>query len=198
MAVIDKLDPCPTHTGDSVDIFNTSKKYRIIYADPPWKFKAYSNKGKEKKSPECHYSTMKINDIHNLPIANISDKDCVLFMWVTFPLLQEGLETIKQWGFTYKTCAFNWVKRNKKSNSWFWGLGYWTRSNSEICLLATKGNPSRVSKSVHQVCNARIMAHSQKPNEIYGKIEALLGDLPRIELFARQRVDGWDCWGNEI
>jgi len=84
---------------------------------------------------------MTLDDIYNLPIADIAADDCVLFLWVTFPLLREGLEAIRRWGFEYKTCAFNWVKRNKKSDSWFWGLGYWTRSNSELCLLATKGSP---------------------------------------------------------
>lgn len=174
------------------------KKYNIIYADPPWTFKTYSQKGKEHKSAELHYQCMSIEDIYNLPIENIADKDCVLFLWVIFPLLKEGLETIERWGFTYKTCAFNWVKKNKISDSWFWGLGYWTRSNSEICLLATRGNPKRISKSVHQVSDARIREHSQKPDEIRNKIVDLCGDLPRIELFAREKVDGWDSWGNEI
>ena len=112
-------------------------------------------------------------------------------------MLKEGLETIKRWGFTYKTCGFNWIKKNKKSDSLFWGLGYWTRANSEICLLATKGNPKRVSKSVHQVCVSRIREHSRKPDEIRDKIVELCGEIPRIELFARQHAEGWDCWGNE-
>ena len=174
------------------------KKYNIIYADPPWTFKTYSVKGKEHKSAECHYPCMNINDIYNLPVQNLADNNCVLFLWVTFPLLQEGLETIKRWGFTYKTCAFNWIKRNKKTDSLFWGLGYWTRSNSEICLLATKGNPKRLSKSVHQVCEARIREHSRKPDEIRDKIVELCGDVSRIELFARQKTEGWDVWGNEV
>ena len=181
-----------------IDLFNTDKKYNVIYADPPWTFKTYSEKGKEKKSAENHYDCMKKEDIQQLPIQNLCENDCVLFLWVTFPCLEEGLELIKKWGFTYKTCAFNWVKTNKKSDSWFWGLGYWTRANSELCLLATKGNPKRVSKSVHQVCDARIQRHSQKPNEIIHRIVELIGDLPRIELFARQVVDGWDCWGNGV
>ena len=138
---------------------------------------------------------MNIDDIYKLPIEEITEKDCVLFMWVTFPLLQEGLETIKQWGFAYKTCGFNWVKKNKKADSWFWGLGYWTRANSELCLIATKGKPSRVSKSVHQIVDARIREHSRKPDGVRTRIVELCGDLPRIELFARQEVDGWDCWG---
>ena len=181
-----------------VDIYDTDKRYNIIYADPPWTFKTYSKKGKEKKSAECHYNCMNINDIYNLPIQDISTDDCILFLWVTFPLLQEGIETIKRWGFTYKTCAFNWVKKNKKSDSFFWGLGYWTRSNSEICLLATKGKPKRISKSVHQIINTAIEEHSRKPFIARDKIVELCGDLPRIELFARQTVENWDCWGNEV
>jgi N6-adenosine-specific RNA methylase IME4 len=181
-----------------VDIFNTDKKYNIIYADPPWTFKTYSDKGKEKKSAECHYPCMNINDIYDLPIQNLASDDCVLFLWVTFPLLQEGLETIKRWGFTYKTIGFNWIKRNKKSDSLFWGLGYWTRANSEICLIATKGKPKRISKSVHSVVFTPIERHSQKPNEVRERIIQLCGDIPRIELFARQSFDGWDCWGNEV
>lgn len=172
-------------------------KYNIIYADPPWTFKTYSNKGKG-RSPEQHYACMTIEDIKNLPIQNIADDDCILFIWVTFPLLKEGLEVIQSWGFTYKTCAFNWVKRNKKSPSWFWGMGYWTRSNSELCLLATKGKPKKVSSSVHQVVDTHIEKHSKKPNVVKDRIVQLVGDLPRVELFARQPTEGWHIWGNEV
>lgn len=175
-----------------------NKKYNIIYADPPWSFKTYSKKGKEKKSADNHYNCMSIQDIYNLPVGAIAAENCVLFLWVTMPMLQDGLETIKRWGFTYKTCAFNWVKKNKKSDSFFWGLGYWTRSNSEICLLATKGNPKRISKSVHQVCDARIMQHSKKPDEIRNRIVQLMGDIPRIELFAREKAEGWHVWGDDV
>lgn len=181
-----------------VDIFSTDKKYDIIYADPPWTFKTYSTKGKTQKSAENHYPCMDKESIQTLPIPRISADNSVLFLWVTFPCLEEGLELIKKWGFTYKTCAFTWVKRNKKSDSWFWGLGYWTRANAEICLLATKGSPKRISKSVHQVCDARIREHSRKPDEIRNRIVELCGDIPRIELFARKHTDGWDCWGNEV
>ncbi len=181
-----------------IDIFNTDRKYNIIYADPPWTYKTWSGKGKEKKSAENHYPCMKKEDIQNLPVSKIAADDCVLLLWVTFPCLEEGLELIPKWGFKYKTCGFTWVKRNKKSDSWFWGLGYWTRANTEICLLATKGKPQRASKSVHQVCDARIMEHSRKPDEIRDRIVDLCGDLPRIELFARRQAKGWDCWGNEV
>ena len=173
-------------------------RYNIIYADPPWTFKTYSNKGKE-KSPENHYKCMTIEDIYNLPINEIADKDCILFLWVTFPLLQEGLETIKKWGFKYKSLGFNWIKRNKKSTSTlFWGLGYWTRQNSEVCLIATKGKPKRVSKAVHSVVDAPIQEHSKKPSIVRDRIVQLCGDLPRIELFARETTEGWDCLGNAI
>lgn len=181
-----------------IDIFNTNKKYNIIYADPPWTFKTYSKKGKLKKSAENHYPCMNKKDIQELPIIELADKNCILFLWVTFPCLEEGLELIKKWGFEYKTCGFTWIKRNKKSDSWFWGLGYWTRANAEICLIATKGKPKRVSKRVHQICDARIEQHSKKPNEIRDRIVELCGNLPRIELFARQHAEGWDCWGNEV
>jgi N6-adenosine-specific RNA methylase IME4 len=173
-------------------------KYQIIYADPPWTFKTFSNKGKEKKSAENHYACMSKEDIQNLPVSSISDDNCVLFLWVTFPCLKEGLDLIEKWGFEYKTCAFNWVKKNKISDSWFWGLGYWTRSNSELCLLATKGNPKRINKGVHQILDDKIMQHSKKPESARTKIVELMGDLPRLEMFARSKTPGWDVFGNEV
>lgn len=173
------------------------KKYDIIYADPPWTFKTYSDKGKV-KAPDRHYDVMTKADIQNLDVQSISSDDCVLFLWVTFPCLKEGLELIEAWGFTYKTIAFNWVKRNKIVPSWFWGLGYWTRSNSEICLLATKGKPKRISKSVHQVIDTPIESHSKKPEIVKERIVQLIGNLPRIELFARQQTIGWDVFGNQV
>lgn len=172
-------------------------KYKIIYADPPWHYRTYSGKG-QKKSADSHYNTMDIKDIQSLPITDIAEKDCILFLWVTFPCLLEGLSVLKCWGFKYKTCGFVWVKRNKKADSFFTGLGFWTRSNAEVCLIATRGHPHRVSKSVKQICDARIMEHSHKPDEIRDRIVELCGDVSRIELFARQRVPGWDALGNEI
>lgn len=172
------------------------KKYNIIYADPPWQFQAYSVNG-EGKNAAKHYHTMHADDIRRLPVEKIAADDCVLFLWVTFPCLLEGISVMQSWGFTYKTCGFCWVKRNKRADSYFLGLGFWTRSNAEICILGTKGRPKRVSKSVPQVCNARIMEHSRKPDEIRDRIVELCGDVPRIELFARQRYEGWDCLGYE-
>ena len=152
----------------------------------------------------------KIKKIYNLPVQSISEKDSILFLWVTYPLLVEGIETLKQWGFTYKTCGFSWVKTNKTypinqisflpndSFNSFCGMGYWTRSNNEICLLATRGKPKRISNKVQQLVYEPIREHSRKPDCVRDRIVELCGDLPRIELFARQRHKGWDCWGNEI
>ncbi len=173
------------------------KKYKIIYADPPWQYRVYSQKG-QGRSAENHYHTMNIKDIMALPVDKIADKDCILFLWITFPCLKEGIEVMERWGFKYKTCGFNWVKRNKKKNTYFMGLGFWTRSNSEVCLIGTKGQPKRVSKSVLQICDARIMEHSKKPAEIRERIVELCGELPRVELFARDKVKGWDSLGDEI
>lgn len=173
------------------------KKYKIIYADPPWQYRVYSKKG-QGRSAENHYHTMNIKDIMALPVDKIADKDCILFLWITFPCLKEGIEVMERWGFKYKTCGFNWVKRNKKKNTYFMGLGFWTRSNSEVCLIGTKGQPKRVSKSVSQICDARIMEHSKKPAEIRERIVELCGELPRVELFARDKAKGWDSLGDEI
>ena len=184
--------------SDAIDIYNTNKKYKIIYADPPWSFRTWSKKGVEKKSAQSHYPCMKKEDIQSIPIKHISDENCILFLWVTFPCLKEGLELIEQWGFRYKTCGFTWVKRNRKQNTWFWGLGYWTRSNAELCLIATKGNPKRVSRSVHQIVDSAVREHSRKPDEVRDRIVELCGNVSRIELFARQKIEGWDCWGDEV
>ena len=173
------------------------KKYNIIYADPAWKYKVWSGKG-AKKTADNHYNTLNIEDIKSLPVHDIADNNCVLFIWVTYPCLLDGIETIKSWGFTYKTCGFSWIKKNKKADSLFWGLGYWTRANNEICLLATKGKPTRESKGVHQVVLDKIREHSRKPDCVRERIVKLCGDLPRIELFARQKHEGWDAWGNEV
>lgn len=182
-----------------IDIYSTDKKFNIIYADPPWHYKVWSNKTGSGRSAESHYRTMEKESIQELPIQNISQKDSVLFLWVTFPCLIEGLELIKKWGFSYKTIAFAWVKKNKKSDSFFWGMGYYTRANIELCLLATKGKPlPRKSKAVHQIVFSPVREHSRKPDEIRKRIVQLFGDIPRIELFARESFDNWYCWGNEV
>jgi len=141
---------------------------------------------------------MSIEEIKNLPVSNLADDDCILFMWVTFPILPEVFSIMEAWGFRYATVGFNWVKRQKKGDGWFFGLGNWTRSNSELCLIGIKGHPVRQSASVSQVIDTPIEEHSKKPDCVRDKIVELCGDIPRIELFARQKAEGWDVWGNEV
>lgn len=200
------------------------KKYKIIYADPPWTFKVRSDKGKG-RSAENHYNCMSKEEIQNLDVASICERDAILFLWVTPPCLEEGLELIKKWGFTYKTKGFNWVKTNKNAVTReeiverlksgdnvnkiirdiercsldFMGMGYLTRSNSEDCLIASRGvGMQRVSKSVKQLAMSKIREHSRKPDEIRERIVELLGDVPRLEMFGRQEFPGWDVFGNEV
>lgn len=171
-------------------------KYNIIYADPPWNYNDPCNSGK--RGAIHKYPTMSIEEIKKLPVRKIAADDSLLFLWVTFPLLQEGLDTIAAWGFKYKTIAFNWIKQSKTGQSLHWGMGNWTRANSEICLLGVRGNPKRVSAGVHSVVMSPLRKHSQKPDEVRDRIVELAGDLPRIELFARNETEGWHVWGNEV
>ena len=119
-----------------------------------------------------------------MPVADLAAPDSALFLWATFPQLPEALRLIEAWGFNYKSVAFVWLKKNKKADSWFYGLGFWTRGNAEICLLATKGHPKRQAANIHQFIISPIEAHSKKPDEARDKIISLMGDLPRVELFA--------------
>jgi N6-adenosine-specific RNA methylase IME4 len=172
-----------------------NKKYNVIYADPPWTFKTFSDKGKD-RSPENHYNVMSLQDICNLPVNNIANDNSVLLMWVVDPLLDKAFKVIEAWGFKYKTVGFTWAKTNRKTMGFFTGLGYWTRGNPEMCLLATKGKPKRISKSVPQLVVEQRREHSRKPDIMYNHIENLL-EGPYIELFARTQRSGWDSWGNQ-
>lgn len=175
-----------------VDILQTDRKYNIIYADPPWRYWESGN-----KNQALHYTTMSIDEICELPVKDIADENCVLFLWVTYPILQEAFKVIEAWGFTYSTCAFVWVKKNKQKDTPFVGCGAWTRANSELCLLATKGNIMRLDASISQVVESPIEEHSKKPDVVRELITKLVGELPRVELFCRNPADGWDVWGNE-
>lgn len=170
------------------------KKYGAILADPPWRYELRNGQGGADK----HYPTMPVADICALPVAELADTDCALFLWATLPMLREALDTINAWGFTFKTVAFVWVKSNRRTPSLYWGMGYWTRANAEICLLATRGHPKRQAKNVHQVIISPVEEHSKKPDVARQRIVALMGDIPRVELFARQSPPGWDVWGNEV
>jgi len=178
-------------------------KYQIVYADPPWQYKIIKDKNYDKKhvwrDPASHYQTMATEDICKLPIRYVTAEDSILFLWATFPKLLDALQVIEAWGFEYQGSAFLWVKQNINSMSFFEGMGYWTRKNTEPCLLAIKGHPKRIAKDVPELIVTTIMAHSHKPNEITrGRIEKICGKLSRIELFARQKAEGWDSWGNEV
>ncbi len=183
-----------------VDIYNTHKKYKIIYADPPWAYKNKPSKnGTSRGFANNHYALMTVEELKKLNIQEIASDNSVLFLWATFPMIKDALAVIEAWGFKYRTCAFVWVKKNKNKPTNFWGCGYYTRSNAEICLLATKGKTlKRFSHSVHQIIEAPTERHSKKPDITRTKIIELFGAIPRIELFARENIDGWDCWGNEI
>ena len=182
------------------------KKYNIIYADPPWKFKVWSRKGLG-RSADKHYVTQDIDCLKLLNVPAICEKNSVLFMWATFPCLREAFELAEAWGFTYKTVAFTWIKKNKSNDKLFVGMGYYTRANAEIVLLFTKGSPlKRVYRNVEQVLISKRGSHSKKPTEIRERIVRLFGDLPRVELFARDgggffsdsEFEGWDVFGNEV
>lgn len=177
------------------------KKYQIIYADPPWKYRQGKSMGINfQGAADAQYPCMDYKDICDLSIKDISDKDCILFLWATFPQLKKALEVIETWGFKYKTVAFTWLKTTINTMGIFFGIGYYTKSNAEICLLATKGQAHRLVKSnkVSQVIITPLTKHSEKPQEARNKIIELCGDIPRIELFARKKTDGWDVWGNEV
>ena len=175
------------------------KKYNIIYADPAWSY----NDKRDKHKRLCggatvHYETMPMQDIYDLPVESIADENCYLFLWVTFPLLNEAIKTFEKWGFTYKTIGFNWVKTNKKNGKPFFGIGYYTKSNAELCLMGVRGKVKPVSNKVSSIVMSQREQHSKKPDCVREKIVELCGDLPRIELFAREKTPGWDVWGNEV
>ena len=191
-------------TGDKLMIPFPKKKYNIIYADPPWDYKFGKSSSRYIKNK---YQTMSLEQICKLPVKNITDDNAILLIWITFPKLDWAFPVIKAWGFEYKTIFINWVKTYKNGNI-FMGCGYYTRSNSEVCLLAKKGKGlDRKTHNINSVLHSPYLGHSKKPPEVRDKIVELFGDLPRIELFARPPKDrlfedksfeGWDVWGNEV
>lgn len=175
----------------------TSKRYGVILCDPPWRFETYSAKGLTARSPEARYATAPVERLATeMPVADKAAPDCALFMWTVDSHLAQGIELMGRWGFTYKTIAFNWVKTTKAGEPKM-SLGLWTRKESEICLLGTRGKPKRKGKGVRQVVWEQPREHSRKP-DLYGRIEALV-EGPYIEMNARQRWgDPWDAWGDEV
>lgn len=195
--------------------------FGCILADPPWKFKTFSAKGRDRcpdapvtrnqqrqNRPERHYATMSLDDIKAIPVASLAAKDCVLLMWAVDPMIPEALELGKSWGFTYKTVGFYWAKMRKETSTrhllheapdhkmFPMGTGYWTRANPETCLLFTRGKPKRVATDVRKLIVSPRREHSRKPDEQYERIERLV-DGPYLELFARQAWPDWQAWGNQ-
>jgi N6-adenosine-specific RNA methylase IME4 len=177
-------------------------RFPVILADPPWHFRVYAGGGPgivyaKSRGPSRHYPTMLTEDIARLPIP--ATDDAVLFLWACWPTLPDALQVIQAWGFEYKALAWVWVKLNKNSMGFFTGLGYYTRANSEPCLLATRGNLSKPkARDVQALICSPIREHSRKPDEQYSKIERLYPEGPYLELFARGKRAGWQCWGNEV
>ena len=179
------------------------KKYQIIYADPPWKYRdkrQNPDSDRPAKYGGITYPVMDTGDICNMGIdlRPFLSENCMLFMWATFPNLSEALRVIKEWGFQYKTLGFSWIKTNRNNDKPFFGIGYYTKSNCEVCLIGVRGVPFKVSNKVSSVIISPMERHSQKPDIVRTKIVELCGEVSRIELFARRKVDGWDCWGNEV
>lgn len=188
-----------------------TKGYGAILADPPWRYEVWSGETavKRRNSPgtnvgaAVHYETMSAEELALLPVASLAAEDCVLFLWVTWPTLVQALKLIETWGFTYKTCGFDWMKANASQVEMFddsmegqMGMGYWTRANSEPCLLATRGKPKRLHADVRQAIIAPRREHSRKPDGVHKRIERLVAG-PYVELFSRQKRLGWDVWGNQ-
>jgi len=185
--------------------------YGAILADPPWQFYnlwgGRPNKmaaGYPSRWVDNHYDTLHADDIASLPVDELAAENCVLFMWTCWPILEKAFPIIEAWGFRYKTCAFSWTKAHARQIEMFQdeieafaGLGYWTRANTEPCLLATRGKPKRLNADVRQAIIAPRREHSRKPDGIHERIERLVAG-PYLELFARQRHPGWDAWGNEV
>ena len=182
-----------------------NKKYNIILADPPWKFapmgiapeKIHKNLATH-SAAENHYKTMTISELKGLPVQAVEAKDSVLFMWVTAPFLSQSLDIMKTWGYKYKTIAFVWAKQ-RDSGIWAHAGGWYTLSQTELCLLGTRGKTvKRCSKNQKQLIVAKRTRHSEKPIEVYERIEAMYGEVQKLEMFARRQRVGWDCWGDEV
>tara|TARA_R110001632_G_C11139675_1_gene395935 strand:+ start:62 stop:613 length:552 start_codon:yes stop_codon:yes gene_type:complete len=178
-----------------------NKKYNIIYADPPWQFNSrihQENRGFT-HSLEKHYPTMTEKEICSLPVQDIADKNCILFMWVTDSHLKEALNVINDWGFTYKTIGFTWIKQYP-SGSYCYNFSPYVLKSTEICLIARKGKLKEIKQrnDIKGLVFAERTKHSKKPQEVRNRITEMCKDLPRIELFARETAAGWDSWGNEV
>lgn len=186
--------------------------YGAILADPPWRYEVWSGETAVKRragsgtnvSNAVHYQTMSMEEVAALPIGEWAAPDCVLFCWVTWPTLLQALDIIKGWGFAYKTCGFDWMKADVSTVDLFpdpkqadIGMGYWTRANSEPCLLATRGKPKRLDAGVRMGIIAPRRQHSRKPDGVHERIERLVAG-PYLELFGRQQRPRWEVRGDQV
>jgi N6-adenosine-specific RNA methylase IME4 len=169
-------------------------QFDIICADPPWRFKVYSEKTGIKKSPQAHYSCLSIDDIKAFPVQRITAQSCALFLWATAPMLPQALDVMAAWGFTYKTMGA-WHKRTKSGKTAF-GCGYRLRSAMEPYLLGVRGNPKN-TKGQRNIVYGAVRSHSEKPEEFYAMVERWLPDALRIELFSRTSRKGWSAFGDQ-
>lgn len=185
-------------TGDREDWpFDGLKRnsYQAVVADPPWSWESWS-KTNQTRAAENHYAVMADGGIKALPVADLAAPDCVLFMWAINTMLPQALETMEEWGFSFKTIAFTWAKLNPSSVGYHMGLGFWSRQNTESVLLGTRGKPKRIGRDVRQLIVSPRRSHSQKPEEFYSSVERLVPG-PYVDLFSRQSRLGWDAWGLE-
>ncbi len=175
-----------------------NNNYSIIYADPPWHYAERRTNTTFGGGVTDKYPTMSVDEISAIPVSDWCDENAMLFIWCTMPYLMRCNRVIEAWGFEYITCAFTWIKMNKTNPSFFKGVGNYTKSNAELCLLARRGKPlARANKDVAQVIMETRREHSRKPDRVRSDIVRLFGDLPRLEMFARTQTPGWDVWGNQ-
>ena len=184
-----------------------TKKYSVIYADPPWSYYndmtviPRENKSGAGSMTHPNYPVMSSKDIKELPVSSLADDDCILFCWTTDYHLAKCIEVITAWGFVYKTVGFAWSKRNKDGSPVCFMGAYTMKSGIELCLIGTKGKNAYkmvVNHKVRAYIESPREHHSKKPDEIRDRIVTLVGNVPRIELFARNKTEGWDVWGNEV
>jgi N6-adenosine-specific RNA methylase IME4 len=197
--------------------------YTIIYLDPPWKYSNRANhKTRFRGGASGHYPLMTMAEIRALPIPDLAAKNCAVCMWCTYPYLDEQIQLFKHWGFKYRTLLFEWIKLNPKGwvdprldpsyylgkpyvrysdglyHSVFFGTGHYTKSNPEPCLLGMRGQVPTITDKLSNTIFAPRREHSRKPDEARERIVELFGDVPRVELFARETAAGWASAGNGV
>lgn len=178
--------------------FPVGGEYGAILIDPPWAFRTFSRRRgtTPHRGSTDHYKTMPLYQICGLPVPDAAARNCALFVWTVDSHLRQTMTVLDAWEFTYKTIVFVWEKLGRNGEPRM-GMGYWSRKQAEVCLLATRGSPRRLDKGVPQLISAPRREHSRKPDEQYARIERLV-DGPYLELFARRRREGWDAWGDQL